>query len=199
MSFFLFSFIFGRKKPNQKQKLKPHNPVPKKKAVSVEGIKQKLVKANDSKCILINMEMNNGFFRTFLINEKEGSFEINKRTYIIDLNLKYYNLDAKYWCLDYHEALSIPIRRKINVQGIKEAVETADAYDSETATNPSLISTFMRSNIIEQVVKGAELSKWLQAMRLMILVILIAVIIHLILFMFKSGMFSEAVGMFQPK
>jgi hypothetical protein len=154
---------------------------------------------NDAKVLLINMELNNGFFRSFFVNESNSSFDWDKKTYIIDLALKYYNIDNNYWCLDYHESFSIPIRRKFDIQGIQAAIESSGLYPCETATNPSNVSTFMKSNIIEQVIKGAELSKWLQAMRIMIFVILVIVIITLILFVIKSGMLEGVASMFKPK
>jgi hypothetical protein len=132
-----------------------------------------IFKKKDSRCLLINMELYSGFVDMFLVEEYKKAFVFNKATYIIDLNMKYWNIQAKYYALDYHEGFDLPISRHLDIERMNDAIEKTGEYDCETATNPFLLRQFMTSNIVEQVISGAQLSKWLNAMKIMVLVTMI--------------------------
>lgn len=146
---------------------------------------------SESTIVLINMELNNGFHRQFTINEKEGSFLYKGKQYIFDLDLKYWNIDAKLYCYDFHEDYIMPIKRLIPIQAIKKYVSSSGIIEVEYATNPALLPKFLDSKIIEAIMKGAALDEWLKQIRVMIIIAMIVGILHLVLFVFKSGMLSQ--------
>jgi len=141
--------------------------------------------------MLINMELANGFHRTFLVRQKDDNFKYDDKVYIIDNELKYYNLDSRLWQLDYHENLTIPVKRKIPLTEIQKSIATGKLNSIETATNPALIEKFVTSKITESLMKGGQFVEFLKQFRFYIVVIMIVSIIHLGLFMYGSGMLSN--------
>ena len=96
-----------------------------------------------SQVLLVNFELRNGNHRSFTIIDKQGEFRFLKCLYIIDQSLKYYNIDSKMWCLDYHQDYSLPVKRIIRVELIKKAIEDSNIIEAEASTNPSLIDTYV--------------------------------------------------------
>lgn len=153
-------------------------------------------KTKDSQNILVNMELNNGFHISFLVPEKDATFVWEHKLYIMDLDLKYYSISSKYFCLDYHEGVSLPIRRKIDVNAINKIVDMAD-YECPTALNPSNLKLFQESSIIEQIILGHKLSKELALIRVLLFIILVILIIFFLLFCFKAGVFQSMPTLFK--
>ena len=144
-----------------------------------------------SKIVLINMELVNGFHRSFIVIEKEGGFTFRDKKYVFDDDSKYYNMDAKLYCFDFHENLVLPIKRKIPVTAIKKTIESTDGIDIEYAINPSTLQRFMTAKIAEGVMKGTMLDEFLRKLQMFIIVIMIAVLAHLALFVYGSGMLNN--------
>lgn len=125
--------------------------------------------------ILINMQLDNGKHISFIRKIEDNKFELFERTYIIDLKLAYPSLSAGMSCLDYHQSYSLPIRRNWDVDGIKTAIESSGIIDCPAATNPSNITRFLQSNIIEQIFQGAALGKLLTLILVLIIISLIGI------------------------
>ena len=140
---------------------------------------------------LINMELINGFHRTFLVKESEGGFSYKGKRYIVDNALKTYNLDAKMYQFDFHEGFAIPIERRIPVDSIKKTLESEGMSEIEYATNPSTLERFIISRIAEGIMKGQELDERLRKLLLLMIIGLIVGIIHLLFFLQKAGVFSS--------
>lgn len=143
-----------------------------------------------SKAILINMELLNGFHRSFIMKGDDDGFTFRAKKYLFDDDHKYYNMDAKLYAYDYHEGLVLPIRRKIPLQSIKKTIESSD-LDVEYAINPSTLQRFMTAKIAEGVMKGTMIDDFLKKLQMFLLVTMIASLVHLVLFLFASGMLEN--------
>jgi hypothetical protein len=143
------------------------------------------------KCVAINFEYDNGDFGTFIVVEKEGGFTYLDREYCFDDSLKYYNYDFKMYCYDFHQSLSMPIKRKINIKKIKDSLTASQLDDIEFATNPSTLKKFLISKVIEMILKGAELDRWMRMMFWICLFTLIAGVITLLILLGHTGVFSK--------
>ncbi len=144
-----------------------------------------------AKCVLIQMELVNGFHRLFIVTEKEGGFKFRDKKYIFDDDSKYYNMDAKLYVFDYHENITLPIKRVIPVSAIKKTIESTDEIDIEYAINPSTLQRFMTAKIAEGVMKGTLLDEFLRKLQMFILVIMVTVVVHLALFLWASGILEN--------
>ena len=143
------------------------------------------------KTVLVTMELMNGFFIEFLVTEKDGGFRYRGRKYVFDNESKYYKINSKLWCFDYHENFTLPIKRKIPVTEIKKTLEQSNITEVEYATNPSTLERFIVARIAEGIMKGQQLDEFLKQIRLILIIAMVASVSHLILFMFKSGMLSS--------
>ena len=141
--------------------------------------------------VLINMELTNGFHRSFTVKEKEEGFIFRGKKYLFDDDHKYYNIDAKLYAFDYHEGLTLPIKRKIPVTEIKKTMESTEEIDIEYAINPSTLQRFMTAKIAEGVMKGTQLDEFMRKLQMFLIVTMIAVLVHLALFLYGSGMLQN--------
>ena len=153
-----------------------------------EHFKEKYFSA---KIVLINMELVNGFHRSFIVIENDGGFKFRDKKYVFDDDSKYYNMDAKLYTFDFHESIALPIKRKIPVSAIKKTIESTDDIDIEYAINPSTLQRFMTAKIAEGVMKGTMLDEFLRKLQMFIIVIMVAVLVHLSLFIYGSGMLNN--------
>jgi hypothetical protein len=152
------------------------------------------LRRNFKDAILVNMELSNGHHTHFIAYVTNNSFEWEKKTYIIDDTLKYYDLSSKMWCLDYHEDLTIPVKRKIDVNQIKKIVSVTGITDVDTAINPSSLKLFMESDIIQKILKGEDIEKMFGLMKTLLIIVLIVTVISLLMLLNMSGAF-RSVGM----
>lgn len=79
--------------------------------------------------LLINMELINGKFISFIRPVEDERFKIFEGTYIVDIKLAYFSLSAGMNCLDYHQKYALPIRRKWDADGINEAIKASGIID----------------------------------------------------------------------
>lgn len=149
---------------------------------------------NPHRTLMVNMELINGFHRSFIIVEREGGFQYRGGKYLFDSDSKYYNNDAKLWCYDYHEMFALPIKRIIPVTHVQAIVESIPSSEVEYSTNPKTLERFITAKIAEGIMKGQAIDEWMKQIRVMILIALVAAIIHLILFMQKTGMLQQLSG-----
>ncbi len=143
-----------------------------------------------SMALMINMELLNGFHRSFIIKGGDDGFVFRGKQYLFDDDHKYYNMDAKLYAYDYHEGLVLPIKRKIPLQSIKKTIESAD-LDIEYAINPSTLQRFMTAKIAEGVMKGTMIDEFLRKLQMFLLVTMVAVLVHLVLFLYASGILKN--------
>ena len=150
-----------------------------------------LLKYRVGSAVLINMELLNGFHRLFIVKEKDEGFVFKSKKYLFDDESKYYNIDAKLYTFDYHEGLVLPVKRKIPMTTIKKTLESTEGIDIEYAINPSTLQRFMTAKIAEGVMKGTQLDEFFRKINMFIIVIMIAVLVHLALFIYASGILQN--------
>lgn len=174
--------------------LVPYNYIEEKKGLSLHAIREKwTMRMNRSSAILINMELNNGDFMQFVANIEKGHFKFAGKTYIIDVALQYYLISARMYCLDYHESFTMPIKRRIPIKEIQKSMTSSKLNEEHIfyATNPKTLENFLTSSTIEKILSGGQLDAWLRQCRLLLIIILFVVVIHMLLFVFKTGMLSK--------
>ncbi len=150
-----------------------------------------LLKYRVGSAVLVNMELLNGFHRLFIVKEKEEGFVFRGKKYLFDDESKYYNIDAKLYTFDYHEGLVLPVKRKIPLTTIKKTLESTEGIDIEYAINPSTLQRFMTAKIAEGVMKGTQLDEFFRKINMFIIVIMVAVLVHLALFLYASGILQN--------
>jgi hypothetical protein len=141
--------------------------------------------------VLINMELTNGFHKTFIVIENDDGFKYRGKKYIFDNESKYYNMDAKLWTYDYHENLTLPLKRKVPVGKIKTTMEQSGISEVEYMLNPSTLERFTIAKIAEGIMKGQQIEEFFKRFQLLLIITMVGCLIHLILFLIKSGMLES--------
>jgi hypothetical protein len=141
--------------------------------------------------LMINMELVSGDHKHFRVIPVNNKFNWKKGSYIVDESLKYYDITYKMYCLDYHESICLPLKRMIDPESVKKELFKVGISDVDNAINPVSLKTFVESNIVQQMIKGADIDNLLNFLRLMIILVCIISGVHLILFVVKSGMLSN--------
>lgn len=142
----------------------------------------------------INMELNNGFHKLFLVKIQGNMFHFKKNTYVIDENLKYYNITNKIWMLDYHENYTMPIRRQIPVKNIRLMYEHPEYKEIELQTNPETLRKFIDSEIAKQVLKAGQLDDLLRLLKNMTIFTLIVVTALTVYMLYVTDAFKNVSG-----
>ena len=150
-----------------------------------------LERFNPETTALISMELMNGFHRLFVVKEKDEGFQYRGKKYLFDNEAKYYIIDSKLWCYDFHENFTLPIKRKIPLTHIKKSLEHSNISEVEYATNPATLERFTISKIAEGIMKGQAIDEFMKQIRLLLIIAMVTAVIHLALFMFKSGMLQS--------
>jgi hypothetical protein len=138
-------------------------------------------KKNPGQSFMVNMELRNGMHTHFLVMLAGGFFDYEDGRYIIDDNYKYYDVSSKIYCLDYHQDCSIPLKRRFNMLDVYRALEGAEDADTETAINPKSLKIFMESDIIQKVMRGAEMENWIKFVKLMLIILTVISSVMLLL------------------
>ena len=143
--------------------------------------------------VLINMELNNGYHRHFMVTEDQNGFKYCKKFYLFDNDLKYYDIDSKIWTYDFHENYSLPVKRIIPIKEILDTIHTGQITEIEYSSNPSTLEHAMNNKIAEGILKGAELSGFFKQIRLLLIITMLVVIINFLLSLKTSGLL-DAIG-----
>ena len=168
------------------------------------------------KTVLVRIELNNGFYKNFIVVEQNGGFSYREKFYIFDNLNKTFDIDANLWCYEFSENYSIPIKSKlVNVDGqkvmriipinlpldkkipiikIREALQEAGLSEIEYASNPSIMYWFTHSRIAEKILMGVDEDAFFRFMKLMIIIILLIVVINFLLGLYGTGMFDSMLG-----
>lgn len=178
-----------------------------------------LLENHKEKSVLVRMEMDSGRFSEFIVSEDEGYFMYNKSMYIFDLEQKYYIISRDIWAYDYHQSMSLPIRKKmilsdavsefldkiedagrnpmppsVEVNDIKKIVENSGLIDVEASLNPTTLKRFTDSEVIKQVLQGAMLGKIFKLMFIFIIIIGILVLLMFFTDLYHAGVFDKIKG-----
>ena len=139
--------------------------------------------------MLICMELRNGMHTQYMIMLKGNSFMYKDGEYVIDQTLKYYNIAAKMWCLDYHQDIPVPIKRIVPVQDIKNSIELEGITDIDTALNPQTLRQFIIGEFVQKIMKGEEMDKVFKMLKTLgIVTVFLQIATFLIIFQSSGGL-----------
>jgi len=173
-----------------------YNPITKKKGWFDFSAYWRILKSRLSpqKTYLINMELRNGYHQLMTISCGKESFRYQGSEYVIDNDMMYYVISAGCNCLDYHQDLSIPIKRTVPLNDIKKTITSMKSSEVETAINPQTLRMFIESEVIQKVMQGQAMGNMLKNLVIICALGCIASVCHLLIYMSKSGMFDSIKG-----
>lgn len=142
--------------------------------------------------LLINMELSNGEHDHFFVNADNEHFVLinSKKTpcaYIIDHKLKYYDVSAKTYCLDYHENFALPFKRRLPIDKFRTMLET-ESSDVAYATNPINLKRFMQSDIITKIMRGDDIEEVIKKLSLYMFIIMGGIALIILYLLYRFGL-----------
>jgi hypothetical protein len=154
--------------------------------LDIQGWKNQIAdNKTPGKTLLINMELRNGFHVHFQVTLSDKWFDYDDGRFIIDDTFKYYTISSGLWSLDYHQDCCIPLKRRVDVNEILQAVAESAEIDTETSINPKSLKIFMESDIIQKIMQSAQMDAWIKFVKLM-LIIIVAINAITLLLILKS-------------
>ena len=137
---------------------------------------------NPSVLILANMQLNTGDYESAIVRVQGKSFILYGKRYLVDDEKLYFNRTFKMWCLNYHEDLSIPVKKthaflpvdeNIPAQEIKKELESTK-IDVVNNINPKVLQDFTTSEVIQKVFQGQEMEGLFHFLKIMMILNLVA-------------------------
>lgn len=183
-------------------------------------IERRRRKKKPHKIVLVRFELNNGKFREFTVPQTDSFLYAGNR-YIFDLKLKYQNLDAGgIWCYDFHESLCLPIKqtikftdeiekliikinssskkqlskpldKRIDINDIKDSIESSGVIETETSLNPTVLQRLIESEIAQGVLRGATLGRTIKILFILVIIILLVTSIDVLVDVSTSGLIED--------
>lgn len=178
------------------------------------------LKKNKGKVVLVKMELVTGQFREFLVLDELGSFVYRANRYVFDYSLKYYIIERDIWAYDFHEFLSIPLRKQfslsdkmiklispaidktmknpkkphIDIDEVKALVESSEIIDVEASLNPATLKRFTDSEVIKQVLQGTMIGRIFKVMFVLIIILVVLTLLQVIITLWQSGVIDQVIG-----
>jgi hypothetical protein len=150
-------------------------------------------KGRARKVLMVNMELKNGNHRSFIVYTSENGFVYNKARYLFDNESSYYNVDFRFWCFDYHEDFTLPIKRIIPLKKITDQL-SVDYDEIENLVNPNTAEKFVTSEVAKAVMSAGAFLDFLKNSRMLWIIELIVGIINFLLLLNLSGVFDKLKG-----
>jgi len=163
-----------------------------KKHVPSKDLKQKVKdRMNPERTFLVNFELRNGDHTQFFLNTAQDHFDYLGGQYIIDETLKYYNISASHYCLDYKQGFCLPLKRTWNTKAIQETIESSGLIQCGASTNPSSLDQFIKSKIAEGIMKAQEIDEFFKSIKFIVIVTCFASIISCLILVQQSGLLNN--------
>lgn len=140
--------------------------------------------------VMANIELLNGRHRTLMVKGNANSFKFQGKEYVFDDEAKYYVSDCNLWAFDYHESFSLPIKRRIEVNDVVNAMDSLDDV-VVNSTNPSTLRRFVISEVAKGVMQGAQIHDKIRMIVVLIVIGIVVGVIHLLLYAQKIGVFAQ--------
>lgn len=152
------------------------------------------IKFKSDTVVGVNMELNNGDFKTMIVCDNHGTFKYNGGLYVFDDSLKYYNMSMKLYCYDFHEGFTLPLKRKIPLNDLRESCESIPEIEIEYVLNPKVAHRFAQTKVIEGVMAGSQLPEMLKKIFMVGIIGMLFSVGMVVLFVFKTGMLESVTG-----
>lgn len=152
--------------------------------------------------IIVVMHYRNGTrsTRVFFL-EDEGVFYYKKNAYIIDDTCKRFDTTYQENVIEYFESVSLPIKHNYNYQDLEAAAvgmldnENASpdsiGLDVVSSLNPHSLYTWIKSSVIQKVMKGELIDEMLKKTQFFLILTFIGVVLVLVLNLYTSGLLSS--------
>lgn len=132
-------------------------------------------KKNKRRIFMVLMQTRNGKYNLFTVATTAQSFKYDNGVYYIDPDMVRENVFSKMNMLFYHQDCSIPFKIDFNMNELRKSLGEAGT-DVEKAINPLSLKSWINAQVIEKVLKGAEMTKELNMIKLIVIINTVATV-----------------------
>jgi len=152
--------------------------------------------------VMVKMQMADHRHKEYLVSGEVDKFLIKgsdgkKKMFAFDPEAAYPLQTSNIMAYDFHESISIPIKREIPENLIKEAMETGELTEVSTALNPNVLERLINSEIAQSVLQAASIGKALRILMILFVIALIVVTIDMFVDMWHSGALDSITASFR--
>lgn len=115
--------------------------------------------------------LNNGKYDMVTIVDENGYFKYKNKTYVIDVSFMREDVNTGLNMLFYYEGVSIPLFLEVDTKKIVNAVGSTHA-DVVSALNPASLQSFIKSEVIKQLIEGGDITQEIKNLKLLIFIVL---------------------------
>jgi hypothetical protein len=133
------------------------------------------MKKQKRRIFMILMQLRNGKYNLFNVVTSSQTFKYEGGLYYLDGDMVRENVFSKLNMLFYHQDCALPFKVDFNISDLREELLKNNS-DVEKAINPLSLKAFINAQVIEKVLRGAELSKDLQMIKLIVIINTITII-----------------------
>ena len=128
-----------------------------------------------------------------LVKVKDGFFTVGDKMYMVDSSVKRYCLELKMYIYFFHEELTLPYDRKMDIKKLKDTIDYSNMSEVETIIlNPSTADSLVQAKVAEGVMEGGDqVESDIKRVVNLQMYNLIATAILLFLFIHVSGILSD--------
>jgi len=157
---------------------------------SLSFIRDRLKAKYSRDTLIINMQIAPNEFESFVVSEKDDKFTYKHGQYVIDKDLMEYNKSFRMNMLNYVKGVSIPIKKAIDKEAIKQSIINQD-QDIQISINSNSLKQFVKRKISEGVMESGFEDIFLKKIQFIMYIVLGVTAIHFLLFVYGSGMLQN--------
>lgn len=165
--------------------------------------------AKKDSVLIVIMHHRNGTrsTRVFFL-EDTGVFIYKKFAYIVDDTAKKFDVTYHEYVIEYFEGISLPIKLILDYEKLEQqAIETEAHFNNDdefvgsvgldvvSALNPHSLYTWIKSSVIQKVLKGELIDEMLKKVMFFLIITFAGVAIILVLNLYTSGLLSQIPGL----
>lgn len=134
-----------------------------------------------SKRLYVIMHKENGFIALFYVYYKGNIFIYDERIYIVDDDKLRWNDMLKTYVGEYYESISLPIQLQKFKQPMKQQLHDGLAESQiQMNINSKILYETVKSEMVQKVMKGEELEKFMEFIKRLLFFVLAGVILTLV-------------------
>jgi len=136
---------------------------------------------------LVIMKLRSGQYEVFTASSKTKTFVKDNSMYYIDSDMARRDSTSKLDVYFYHQDIATPFLIDYDLEALNKKLDSSDK-NIKKSLNPTSLKEFINSNIIEKILRGAELSNDLKFLKMLVIINLIITFICCALIAKSTGL-----------
>jgi hypothetical protein len=116
--------------------------------------------------------LNNGKYDMVTVTDEDGKFFYKNNLYVIDTSCMREDVNTNLNMLFYHESVCLPVKLSIDLKELNKVIEKSSHADIISSLNPVALKSFIKSEVIKQLVSARDVLNKINSMMMFLYIIL---------------------------